>query len=304
MNKFRLPLALMLLTGSLLSNAPLSAAKEKAQEQAAQKTTQKQQQWRTLSPENTLYLETETGRIIIELAANFSPHHVKHVKKLVRKGFYDGLDFYRVINNFVVQGGDMAGKSKLPLAKKTLTAEFEHPINSKANFTLVQNPDLLAEQTGFIDGFAIGRSLTENKQWLLTCPGVINLARSSDINSATTDFAIMIGQAPRHLDRNMSIFGRIIDGIEHLNHIKRGKVENGGAIENPQQRSKIIKMTIAADLPKAQQLNIQIEHTHTQSFKQMITDKRTRPHEFFHHKGNGAVDICYLNVKTKISERT
>ena len=263
--------------------------------------TQPTQKWRTLSPDNTLYLETETGKVIIELAADFSPRHVAHIKKLVRAGFYDGLDFYRVINNFVVQGGDLEGQSKLALAKTTLKAEFEHTIDPKAPFTLVQQPDLLAEQTGFIKGFAVGRSLRENKQWLISCPGVINLARSSDINSASSDFAIMIGQAPRHLDRNMSIFGRIIHGIEHLNFIKRGDKAQGGIIEKQSQRSVIKRMVLASDLPAKEQLNIQIEQTDSQHFKQKLQQRRTRENPFYHHKGNGALDICYLAVETRIT---
>jgi len=245
-------------------------------------------------------METEHGRIIFELAVDFSPRHVAHIKKFVRSGFYDGLDFYRVIDGFVVQGGDVDDSRKSALSGIKQQAEFERPLNINAPFTRVQQPDLLAEQTGFINGFAVGRSTTENKEWLLTCPGVINLARSVDINSATTDFAIMIGQAPRHLDRNMSIFGRIIDGIEHLNLIKRGKKEQGGQIQDAAKRSKIVKVTIAADLPAKQQLNIHIEDTNTIHFKQKIEQRRNRANDFYIHKGNGALDICYLKPEVKI----
>ncbi len=264
----------------------------------------KEQLWRTLSPQNTLYMDTQSGRIIFELAEQFSPNNVAHIKQLIRSGFYDGLTFYRVIDGFVIQGGDPSesDEHKSALAKKTMKAEFERTIDKTTSFTLVQSPDLLAEQTGFIDGFAVGRSLTENKEWLITCPGVVNLARSNSPDSGTTDFAIMIGQAPRHLDRNMSIFGRVVHGMEHLNLIKRGKKENGGMIEEPTQRSKIVKMTIAADLPKAQQLNIEIENTHTQAFKQKFAERRKKAHEFYKHKGNGALDICYLKTDVRINK--
>lgn len=265
--------------------------------------SQAQTQWRELSPQNTLYMETEQGRIIFELANTFSPNHVAHIKQLVRSGFYDGKSFYRVIDGFVVQGGDMEGNDKNPLAKKTMTAEFERTIDKKAKFRLVQMPDLLAEQTGFINGFAVGRSPKENKEWLLTCPGAVNLARATDPNSGTTDFAIMIGQAPRHLDRNMSIWGRIIHGMEHLNLIKRGDAAKGGVIENAKERSKIIKMTIAADLPKDKQLKIKVEDTNSAEFAKKVLDRRQRPHEFFHHKGNGNVDICYVKPAVEVSQR-
>lgn len=260
------------------------------------------QQWRTLSPENTLYMETTNGRIIFELSEQFSPGHAKHIKQLVRSGFYDNLTFYRVIDGFVVQGGDPDERSKNPLAKKTNKAEFEWSINSKAQFTLVQSPDLLADQTGFIDGFAIGRNRKENKEWLISCPGVINLARSNNADSGTTDFAIMIGQAPRHLDRNMSIFGRVVHGKQHLNLIKRGDKKDGGMIKDPTKRSRIFKVSVAADLPKDQQLTIKIEKTDSAHFKQKLDGRRKRANDFYKHKGNGALDICYINVATQIVE--
>jgi peptidylprolyl isomerase len=246
-------------------------------------------------------MQTEQGRVIFELAEQFSPLNVARIKALVRAGFYDGLTFYRVIDGFVIQGGDGDETSKSPFKSIGVKAEFERTINPKSQFILVQSPDLLAEQTGFIDGFAVGRSIKEKKEWLLTCPGVVNLARTSDPNSATTDFAIMIGQAPRHLDRNMSIFGRIIDGREHLNQIKRGVRSKGGMIDEPKKRSKIISMTIAADLPVKERLNIQIQNTNHSDFSQMLDARRARANNFYSHKGNGALDICYLNVKTKLN---
>lgn len=275
---------------------PLLALSAYAAEQTID--SQKTSQWRTVSPENTLYMDTASGRIIFELAPQFSPNHVKHIKQLVRAGFYDGLTFYRVIEQFVVQGGDPTENNPNRLSKKTLQAEFEWPIDPKRAFTLVQSPDMLAGQTGFVDGFAVGRDLNSNREWLVHCPGVVNLARDTPTDSGTTDFAIMMGQSPRHLDRNMSIFGRIIHGSEHLNHIKRGDRAKGGMIDTPAQRSKIIKMTIAADLPKQQQMLIKVENTHSQQFKQKLTNVRKRKHPFFIKKGNNALDICYVNIKT------
>ncbi len=267
---------------------------------AAQTPQTQQSQWRTISPENTLYMDTQTGRVIFELNEKFSPQHVKKIKQLVRSGFYDGLTFYRVIDEFVIQGGDPDEQSANPLAKKTVKAEFEQTIDAATPFTLVQSPDLLAEQTGFVDGFAVGRDLKNNKQWLLHCPGTVNLARAVPADSGTTDFAIMIGQAPRHLDRNMSIFGRIIDGMEHLNLIKRGKRDEGGMISASAQRSKIVKMTIAADLPKAKQAVISVENTNSDVFRRYLANTRQRRNPFYLNKGNGALDICYINVKTQV----
>ncbi|MFT4927079.1 MAG: peptidylprolyl isomerase [Phenylobacterium sp.] len=260
-------------------------------------------QWRTVSPENTLYMETATGRIVFELAPQFAPQHVKHIKQLVRSGFYDGLTFYRVIEQFVAQGGDPDDKSSNPLAKKSQKPEFERTINPATPFTAVQSPEWRADRTGFIDGFAVGRDNKNNKEWLIHCPGVVNLARGNATDSGTTDFAIMMGQSPRHLDRNMSVFGRIIYGGEHLNHLNRGDIANGGVIDDPNKRSKIIKMVIAADLPEAQQAIIKVENSQSDQFRQSLARSRQRSHEFFINEGNGVLDICYIKLKVKVKTK-
>ncbi|MFT5162264.1 MAG: peptidylprolyl isomerase [Alteromonadaceae bacterium] len=208
-----------------------------------QKSLPSSQQWRTLSPEDTLYMTTQSGLILFELAVQFSP---EHIKQLVRSGFYVGLTFYRVIDQYVVQGGDPDDQSNSPLAKKRMKAEFEQTINPDSPFTLVQTPGLMADQTGYVDGFAVGRDLKSNTQWLIHCPGVVNLARSTPADSGGTDFSIMVSTSPPHLDRNLSVFGRIIHGIEHLNLIKRGDPVKNGMIIDATQRSTIVKMQIGA----------------------------------------------------------
>jgi peptidylprolyl isomerase len=165
--------------------------------------------WREVDPDNLVFVDLAEGEVVIELNPLFAPKTVGQFRRLVRERFYDGLAFYRVIDGFVAQGGDgsdLGELSNVPL----IEAEFERDWVDELPFTAVQKPDLFAAETGFIDGFAAGRDLAAGKTWLLHCPGAVAMARNDGADSSRTDFYIVIGQAPRYLDRNMNVFGRII----------------------------------------------------------------------------------------------
>ena len=185
-----------------------------------------------------------------------------------------------------------------PRVWQPLPAEFSWQVSATAPYTLVQKPDLLAAETGFRDGFAVGRE--GQTEWLLNCPLTVNMARGSEPDSATTDFAIMHGQAPRHLDRNMSVFAKVIWGSELLNTVRLGSAEAGGVIADPAQRSVIRKASLGTDLPVSQQLSLQRLDTSSAEFLQLLAQRRSRSHEFYQYKGNGAVDICYIQPPIRL----
>ena len=156
----------------------------------------KEMLWRKVDAENTVYMELQEGRVIIELNPLFAPKTVDHFKRLIQSRFYDGLSFYRVIDGFVAQGGDgsdLGEISEVPLIDR----EFEIDWSDEIPFVSAQKPDLFAPETGFIEGFAAARDLEEGKTWLTHCPGVVAMARNDDPDSSRTDFYIVIGQAPR-----------------------------------------------------------------------------------------------------------
>ncbi len=256
--------------------------------------------WRNVSPENTLYMELDAGRVVIELNTDFAPKHVDHIKKLVRDGFYDNRTFYRVIDQFVIQGGNPMLTPKDKWGNVNMQPEFEREIPANAPFTLAQSPDLFADQTGFINGFAVARDTKVKKEWLIHCAGTINLARGMDPASGTTDFAIMLGQAPRHLDRNMSIFGRVIYGMEHLNAVTRGERDKNGIIYDESKQTRINKLSVAADLPVKQQLKIRMLDTASEAFKGNMKANRERSNAFYVNKGTGALDVCYQKVDVRV----
>ncbi|ALT00511.1 peptidylprolyl isomerase [Lacimicrobium alkaliphilum] len=237
----------------------------------------------------------------MELAPFMAPEHVKQFKQLVDEGFYDGLDFYRVIEGFVAQGGDMAG-NKASEFKAPLKAEFTRSASADSGFQLLQEPDFFAPQTGYINGFAAGRDPKTSQQWLIHCPGTVAMARSIEADSATTDFYIVIGQAPRHLDRNMSVFGRVLYGMEYIQALPRGDaMVNSGVIENPEQRGKILTAQLASQLPETERLKLQVQHTDSEAMQTRLDQGRSMDNPFFKYKGNGKLDICYYPARVRLA---
>jgi peptidylprolyl isomerase len=271
--------------------------------------------WNSLDPDNTVYLEMQDGTVIIELNPAFAPKTVKQFKRLLEDQFYRGLSFYRVIDGFVAQGGD---ESDIDGSQTTnfLKAEFEisWPLKPKdkkeaqdwmpMSWTPVQTDDMFAPYTGFIDGFPAARDKKKaGKAWLTHCPGTIAMARNNDPDSGLTDFYIVIGQAPRYLDRNLTIFGRVVWGMDVVQRIKRGPTLKNGIIEEDLERSWIKRMRLASSLGDAERLDIYVADTNSKGFQKMLKERRNRTDKFFHHKPPKVLDICQVPIPARLEKQ-
>lgn len=279
-----------LLTSLLLLTLPLSVIAEKAKEA---------NQWRSVSAENAVVMELSTGKVVIELAPEFSPNHVIRYTQLVKQGFYDGESFYRVIDGFVAQAGPQDGS---PKDKSVTKLNIEETITTGKDwsYTLVQENDLFAPQVGFKNGFAVGHSPQEKQAWLLHCPGVIAMARESSPNTATSHFYITNGQAPRYLDKIMTVFGRVVYGMEHVQAIQRTSVIDGDTPIDKSRYSKMLSVKMMADLPEKQQIKLEIQNTDSATYKQSLISRKKRENAFFYKKPPPVLDICQTPVKTRL----
>ncbi len=255
--------------------------------------------WRTLDPANTVYLELPDGEVVIELNPAFAPQTVAQFKDLVSEGFYDGLTFYRVIDGFVAQGGDQSDVTDKPRAAPNLPAEFERDWSEELPWTSVQQPDLFAPETGFIDGFAAARDIRQGKVWLAHCPGAIAMARNNEPDTGSTDFYIVIGQAPRYLDRNLTVFGRVVDGMEVVQRIIRGEPEANGMIPEGAPQTEIRDAALGSDLPAAGHTPLQVQDTNHATFQAVLQSRRVRGLPFFHHKPPEVLDVCQVPAATR-----
>ena len=256
--------------------------------------------WREVDPDNLVFMELREGRVAIELNPRFAPRTVRQFRELVQKRFYAGLPFYRVIDGFVAQGGDgsdLGEYSDIPL----IAAEFEIEFDPELPFAPVQEKDLFADVTGFIDGFAVARDRDAGSVWLTHCPGVVAMARNEGPDTSRTDFYIVIGQAPRYLDRNMNVFGRVIDGMDVVQRIRRGPVDENGIISDDAASSRIVRMTLAADQPEDERLKALVIETGHKAFRQMLDQRRDRRANFFHRKPPEVLDVCQVPMAGRVT---
>ena len=257
------------------------------------------EEWRRPDPEDTLYLELENGRVVIELATTFAPLHATQLRALARERFYDGLAFYRVVDGFVAQMGDQNGDREVKTVERAVGAEFERPLEGLPTFTHVGAEDGFAPETGWVEGFPAGRDPEAGVAWLVHCPGMVMMARGNEPDSGGTELAFMLGHAPRYLDRNGSVFGRVIHGLDLLQKLPRGPEGKAGVIEEPERRTPVAAMRVATDVPEAERTAIEVMRTDSGSFAALVTSRRNRPEEWFVYRADH-IDVCGVPIPSRM----
>ena len=250
--------------------------------------------WRPLDLQHTAYLELPTGRVVIELATQFAPHHAANIEALARAGYYDGTAIVRSQDNYVVQWADPDGKRPIGNAQRTLAAEFERTARGLP-FTPLVDPDTYAPEVGFSDGFPMARDPKLNRAWLVHCYGMVGAGRDNDVDSGSgTELYVVTGHAPRHLDRNVTLVGRVVQGMELLSSLPRGSGALG-FYEKAEQRVPIKSMRVAADVPASQRTDLEVLRTDTPTFTAYVEARRNRREEWFKVPA-GRVDVCNVPV--------
>jgi peptidylprolyl isomerase len=250
--------------------------------------------WRPLDPQNTLYMDLPAGRVIIELNSEFAPHHAANIIALAREGYYNGTAIVRSQDNYVVQWADPDGKRPIKNAQKTVAAEFERTARG-IPFTPLVDPDSYAPEIGFTDGFPMARDPKFGRAWLVHCYGMVGAGRDMDVDSGGgTELYVVTGQAPRHLDRNVTLVGRVVQGMELLSALPRGTGALG-FYEKPEQRVPIKSIRVAADIPASQRTELEVLRTDTPTFTAYVEARRNRREEWFKVPA-GHVDVCNVPI--------
>ena len=268
-----------LVLGLLVASAAAHAAPDPAQ-------------WRPLDPENTLYLDTPHGRVVVEVFPELAPNHVARVKELTRSGFYDGLAFHRVIDNFMAQTGDPLGTGEGGSDKPDLQGEFlfrrgpdipfvEAALQGGARLGFYKSmpistqPDLVMAHTR--DGRAAA--------WGLHCPGVASMARTDDPNSANSQFFLM-RQAYPSLDKRYTAWGRVVWNLEAVRKIAVG--------EPPARPDRLLAMRVAADLSEEERAPIYVMRTESPPFRDLVEDLRKKRKADF--------SVCDVEIPTRVAD--
>jgi cyclophilin family peptidyl-prolyl cis-trans isomerase len=268
-------------------------------------------EWRTPDPQNLVYMQLPQGRVVIELAPDFTPLHAANIRTLVRGHYFDGLAIIRVQDNFVTQWGDpnddeAGDKSKIrPLgkARKTLPPEYTRAIDPKLPWTALPDGDVYAPEVGFSEGFPAARDPASGQEWLTHCYGAVGVARDVDPQSGSgSSLYAVIGQAPRRLDRNLAIAGRILEGMPLLSGLPRG-AEPMGFYTKPAQRITIGSVRLAADIPAKDRPALEVLRTDSPTFAALIDAKRNGRNAFYALPA-GKVDLCSIDVPVRERKAT
>jgi peptidylprolyl isomerase len=158
--------------------------------------------------------------------------------------------------------------------------------------------DVYAPEVGFTDDFPVARDPVANETWLVHCYGTLAVGRNNPPDSGNgSELYVVIGQSPRRLDRNLAVVGRIVAGMDQLSTLPRG---NGamGFYAHPKDRTPILDIRVAADLPPARRPDIEILRTDSPTFQRILQAARTR-HDAFYVRPPGKVDICAVQVPVR-----
>lgn len=253
--------------------------------------------WRPLDPNNTLYMDLPSGRVVIELQPDFAPKHAANLRALARAQYFDGLAITRSQDNYVVQWGESDAKKPMGEAKKALPPEFTRPA-AGLKFTVLPDPDTYAPQTGFVNGFPAARESANGSAWMVHCYGVVGAGRDNDVNSGSgAELYVASGNAPRLLDRNITVVGRVVQGMELLSTMPRGK-GTMGFYEKPEERTPITQVRVAADVPEAQRARLEVLRTDTQTFTDLVESRRNRQDEWYKVPA-GRIDVCNVPLPVR-----
>jgi peptidylprolyl isomerase len=231
--------------------------------------------YRTISPDDLLVVDTNKGRILVELSPIAAPAHVERLRTLARRHFYDGQTFFRVIDDFMAQTGDPTNTGEGGSTLPDLKAEFSFRRGAGEAFVKAAKVD--DQIVGFIGALPVGTQpddlmlMTADSKvtaWPLFCPGVLGMARNANEDSANSQFFFMRAAYPT-LDRKYTGFARVVSGEEVVRAIKTGE-----PVQEP--RDKMLKVRLASDLPEAERPKVQILDTRSAAFAALLESERAK----------------------------
>jgi peptidylprolyl isomerase len=281
----------VLLAGTLAAFAVLSAPALAAAPAPPAAAAPGPADWRTPDPNDVLVIDTNRGRILVELVPEVAPQFAARARELAHEHFYDGLTFFRVIDEFMAQTGDPQNNGQGGSEKPDVPAEFTFRRGAGGPF--VPAYDKGATEIGFVKAMPVMSqsmmlaAMTRDgmvQAWPLYCPGVAGAARAEDPNSANSQFFLMRAKYPR-LEKNYTAFGRVIAGQDVVAAIKAGE-----PVADPQDRMERVRLL--ADLPPVERPKIKVIDTNGPWFKTELARVRARE--------GAAFSACDVNIPSEV----
>lgn len=252
--------------------------------------------WRSLSSKNTIVMSLPSGEVVIELNQGFAPNHVANIKTLVAERYFDGTAVIRSQDNYVAQWGDTtdvdgdnpdAKPKAIGSAKQKVEVEF-YQATSDIAFSPIVSRDAYAAEVGFTQG--LPTATDGKKAWLTHCYGMVGVSRGMGTDSGNgSGLYAITGHAPRHLDLNVTLVGKVWLGMEHLSSLPRGK----GALGFYTSSEKYVPIETVTFLDDKRV--IKVMKTDTPEFNRFVELRTTRNEDWF-LEPTGKIELCNIWV--------
>lgn len=252
--------------------------------------------WRQVPADNLLVIDTNRGRILVEMAPEAAPLHVERMRLLARRNFFDGIVFHRVIEGFMAQTGDPLGTGEGQSPYPDVKAEFTFRRGPETPFASVAEPAGAA--LGFLNALPIQTQPTAVMAttadgrvhgWGAYCPGVAGMARDDAPDSANSQFFLMRAAYPA-LDKRYTVWGRVVSGLDVVRAIKVGDGENGAVTADP---DRMIRVRVAADLALADRPAVRVLDAGSAAFRTLAEGVRAARGADF--------SICDIDLPVQVS---
>lgn len=260
--------------------------------------------WRKPSSDFLLYMDLPGGRVIMELAPDFAPKVIENIRLLTRSGFFSTSVILRSQDNYVAQWGDPNDETDnaQPFGDgaATVAAEF-YRASRGLNFVGLDSRDAYADEVGFVSGFPVGRDADDGRSWLAHCYGMLGVARGEAPESGNgSSLYVITGHAPRQLDRNVVLIGRVIQGMELLTTLPRGRGALG-FYEDREMQVPLLAFQFAGDLPESERVDIEVLRTGTDTFSSLVESRRYRAGDWFVDPVD-KIDLCNVPLPVRLAE--
>ena len=255
--------------------------------------------WKAIPADELMVIDLKSGdRVVVQLAPAFAPVHVANIKALARANYWDGATIYRLQDNYVAQWGLNDSDKPWPagvVAKPP--AEYVRPLKG-LRIKPLGYPDAYAPGVGFADGWPVAYSAKAGWANLAHCYASVGVGRDLAPDTGTGgELYAIIGQAPRQLDRNIALVGRVVDGIAMLSALPRGPAPMGFYADKAQYVP-IARIRLASEMPAAERPSYQAMDTASATFATYLHVKANRKDDFYVRPAGG-VDLCNVNVPVR-----
>jgi peptidylprolyl isomerase len=275
----------------------LVAAQQAATPPASPKTpseviaASKADEWAAIPADELMVMDLSPGkRVVVQLAPAFAPVHVANIQKLAQAGYWQGAKIYRVQDNYVAQWGNNESETPLPAGVVANPPAEYHRALGGLDIVPLGSADAYAPAAGYVDGWPVAYDSRDGTANLTHCYGSVGVGRGLTDTGMGGELYAAIGHAPRHLDRNIAVVGRVVAGIENLSSLPRG-TEALGIYKERSSDVPIASVRLASMIPESERPQFEYLREKSASFGQWLHLRKNRKDDFYIRPAGG-VDLC------------